>query len=447
MSTFREKYLKYDISSERTDILGLKGGTFQTYANAESKRLDDIFYKKYIMYKMKYIQLKNQLGGLCKCSNKAKSITECNICSQRVTSSSVGSSLAAASNPPSTASSSAAMSHSEFVTALREASASSSAAMGNPEPAASASSSAAMGNPEPAASASSSAAGTLINITVNPMIGEGLVYNNINPNMTIWELKQLIERNRPELPADRQKIMYRPGPFNIEAIDDRLTLGESIDNTPPDTQEFEFDLLLSFPPFNYKVVREIIRLNKNGDIEELDKLLSQYEGDLKLDGVLSNNIIPLCKALEQNRTVTGLDLRWNRISKENGEALAAMLKVNTTMTKIDLGSVIFRAGFIDSLAEALKVNNTITELDLSGFSISEEDLQSLTDALVENKRITTLNLSNNDFDSRAAILIARMLERNNILTNINLRGNNFTGDGMDALYNAEGRNPKLIIHK
>ena len=57
-NNFKSLYQKYDISSERIDILGLKGSTFQTYVGSEAPNLDNIFYKKYIMYKHKYLKLK-----------------------------------------------------------------------------------------------------------------------------------------------------------------------------------------------------------------------------------------------------------------------------------------------------------------------------------------------------------------------------------------------------
>ena len=74
---FKTKYLLYD--SQRTDIM--YGGSesihpslekdykslYLKYASAESNSLDDIFRKKYIMYKNKYINLKKQLGGLITC--------------------------------------------------------------------------------------------------------------------------------------------------------------------------------------------------------------------------------------------------------------------------------------------------------------------------------------------------------------------------------------------
>jgi len=50
---------KYANSSRKTDILGLKGGTFQTYATAESIVPSlDIYESKYLKYKAKYMKLK-----------------------------------------------------------------------------------------------------------------------------------------------------------------------------------------------------------------------------------------------------------------------------------------------------------------------------------------------------------------------------------------------------
>ena len=399
MSTFRGKYLKY--------------------ANAESiePSLNKDFKSLYLKYKMKYVQLKNQLGGKCVCG-PTESNVNCPKCSKLEAGPEPASSSADMSNPvfvaaSQPASSSAAMSHSEFVTALRAASASSSAITSNPEAAASSS---AAGNPD------------MINIVVLPMTGNAgqLVFNNINSNMTIMELKQLIERTREDLPVANQRIIYRDPQLETPSLDplddDRRLVDYGINNYV--YNPVELDLLLVVQPFK-GIHAKIKQLNKDRNTEGLIKLLSQGEGELAYTEYMHVDISPLCNALKQNKTVTSFKLiqynifsaaadavvdmlsendtitsitfRAEQITTEAAIAIANMLKGNTRLTNVGLHRINFNNGAATLLAEALRHNTTLTHVDLRSIRISDAEGIELCNALRDNNntRIIYINLSLN----------------------------------------------------
>ena len=384
MSTFREKYLKY-------------GGSESPHPNLNT------WEAKYLKYKMKYIQLKNQLGGKCVCG-PTESNVNCPKCSK----------LEAGPEPVS---SSADMSNPVFVAASQPASSSaSSAAAGNPV--AQASSSAAAGNPD------------MINIVVLPMTGAAVVEDVFNRNMTIWELKQIIGRD-PRFPVDRQRIIYRPGPHGINALEDLLTLDQSINNTPQGADYYEFDLLLGKPSFNGMfnngLFERIVQLNKDRDIEGLVDLLSEYEGKLVFgfgfDSFTRIDVSPLLIALKRNRTVTGLNLSMCNFDYVSALAVADMLRENNTITSLVLPSDRLSNEAVTALVAALRVNNGVRHLIYNKTIESHLNYSAieLANMLRENTRLTHIDLSGIGFNGEAATALAAALRHNTTLTHVILR--------------------------
>ena len=316
------------------------------------------FREKYLKYKMKYIQLKNQLGGLCKCDNKAESIAECNICSQRVTSNSVASSSATAS----------------------------------------------MGNAQSSSSVPRNAGD--INVTVVSMSGKNASFP-ISRDARISDLKQLIqtenEFDHPEI--YRQKLVYRPGPHGMEPLADRLTLFDcGIGRIPGD--EIVVDLIYEegdLRTFYLAVINRIKGLIRNNSGKELVDLLSQYTGDLSLgapyDTFTTNpaDVILLANALMGNTTVRHLNISFNRVGDVGVREIAKMLTVNTTLTSIDLRSMEIGDMGAEALADAFKVNNTLTRIDLRSNNIGDVGAHHIADMMRDNTAIRYIYLDQNLF--------------------------------------------------
>ena len=323
------------------------------------------FREKYLKYKMKYIQLKNQLGGVCDCG-KSRTNANCPRCSTRKAPASQASSSSAAASNPRFASASA------------------------------------------AASSAAAANARDINVIVTSMSGASAQFQ-ISNNATILELKRLIQTKNEfaYLEIYRQKLVYRPGPYGMESLANERTLvqcgiGEVDGNDP------EVDLLVepNLLTFAMGVVNtRIVRLMKEEKKEELAYLLSQYTGELDLGGYYVSDVmkinaigaITLAHALRENTTVTNLNLRFNIIGNEGAQAIADMLAVNTKLTHLSLESNQIGDEGAHALANALKVNSTLTSIVLGYNRIGDVGAHHIADMMRNNTTIINIYLGNNQF--------------------------------------------------
>ena len=359
------------------------------------------FREKYLKYKMKYTQLKKQLGGDCNCARRHSSIADCPECRKTMP-----------------------------------------ADVGN------------------GAAASSSAAGNqdMIKISVMSMTGSAVAEGVFNRNMTIMQLKQIIERNHPELPVDRQKIIYRPGPFNIKALANNLTLGQSINNTPQGADYYEFDLLLGNPSFKNMfengLFDRIAQLNKDRNIDGLSELLSEHEGHLYfgfgIDTSLRRiSIVPLLTALKRNNTVTVLDLSECNFDSISAFAVADVVRENNTIETLLLPRNRVPDNAMIALVDALRENNSIEHLIYNGISddthIDRMPI-ALANMLRENTRLTLIDFSGIVFKREATTALAEALRHNTTLTRVALRNIGVSNAELIQLFNAlrENNNTHII---
>ncbi|HBC71321.1 MAG TPA: hypothetical protein DCZ38_00870, partial [Coxiellaceae bacterium] len=91
----------------------------------------------------------------------------------------------------------------------------------------------------------------------------------------------------------------------------------------------------------------------------------------------NKEIEELKKYLEENPTVTTLNLFSNDIGPEGAKALAGVLKENKTLTTLNLGSNNIDSEGAKALAGVLKVNTTLTTLDLENNNIGPEGAKAL----------------------------------------------------------------------
>ena len=269
------------------------------------------------------------------------------------------------------------------------------------------------------------------------MTGNGLVFENINRNMTIMQLKERIEREHG-FPVSNQRIMYRPGPSGINPLDDNSTVLECCigytSNPIP-----ELDLLVQRASGG-----TVIRLSRTKTTEELVKFLSTHEGEINFgEQDVSRAIIPLCEALKQNTTVDSLNLS-QCIAKDRGAiALADMLKVNNSITNINLaGNYIENAGAL-ALADMLRVNTGLRNINLRGIKFNGEAATLLAEALRLHPTLTNINLHATINNPESALQICNALMVNTSLTHINLGMNKIEGASASVLAEALRHNTTL----
>ena len=365
------------------------------------------FRDKYLKYKLKYTQLKNQLGGECNCARRASSIAACPVCRDAMpAAAAVGNAMLAA--------------------------------MGDVMPVA-------VANPE------------TININVDSMQGTR-VQLQISPNATILQLKELLhtksELKHPEI--YRQILVYRPGPYGMTALRNNVILRDIgiADNM---TDDMKIDLL--FQPdllgFNLQVLNRILILSQNNQQEEINNLLSQYNGTLFIPEWLSNNLrVPsfihsLVEALKENTSITSLEITG---SDQHGSRnvddtvvalLAPALAQNTSITAINFSHNMISDIGVSSLVEALIENTSITTIDLSYNQLRSNTLQYLAVLLTKNQHITKINLTTNKIRGTYIKEFVEALINSTSITHIYLRNNELDPNSIILLNGVMQKNPRI----
>ena len=139
-----------------------------------------------------------------------------------------------------------------------------------------------------------------------------------------------------------------------------------------------------------------------------------------------NGLQHIAEALQTNCHLTKLILRYMDLncSRENSSALTKMLNMNKTLTHLDLS---YNRKFSDPGAhcifQGLQQNKTLTHLNLRSNEITgyEGTAQALNKMLQVNKTLTHLNLSNNKiFSYSCSRCILEGLQHNTTLVHLNL---------------------------
>lgn len=167
----------------------------------------------------------------------------------------------------------------------------------------------------------------------------------------------------------------------------------------------------------------------------------------------------LAKFLQENTTLTELDLGSNSLQEAGGLALAAALDGNTTLLKLDLreNEMGDRVGVrfakklrrdvtlrglniscnqlnqkvIGEFVYALTLNQTLTSLALGGHDLRGDGALGLRTALLVNKTLTELDLYNSMLHEKDVRRLVEALCRNTTLATLDLRAAS-TAEGLVA---------------
>jgi Ran GTPase-activating protein (RanGAP) involved in mRNA processing and transport len=156
----------------------------------------------------------------------------------------------------------------------------------------------------------------------------------------------------------------------------------------------------------------------------------------------------IIKTLENNTTITKIDISWNEFGDKGAEYLANMLNLNTTLTTLTTLDINRnRIGEIGSraLAKALEVNTTLTTLNISNNSIGNNGVSALATALNTNTTLTTLDINRNRIGEIGSHALATALNTNTTLTTLDINYNKIGDDGVSALAEALKLNTTLTI--
>ena len=123
----------------------------------------------------------------------------------------------------------------------------------------------------------------------------------------------------------------------------------------------------------------------NSTIQHLD--LSDNPIGEHVEGVTA-----VAKMLVENKTLTGLDLRYCHISSEGAAKLAAALCKNTTLKHLDLDYNPIGVKGASSMSDMLQHNTSLEELYLCDDSVAEEGVHQLINSLKHNQTLRRLRL-------------------------------------------------------
>lgn len=186
-------------------------------------------------------------------------------------------------------------------------------------------------------------------------------------------------------------------------------------------------------------------------IAALKKLLNrETKLDLRESNLEDSEIILLAKALEQNNTVSSLDLSSNKIGPHHKIGLAAVtalaktLETNKTLTRLNFRSNNIGPAAAKVLAKALGTNQSLTDLDLSSNDIESEGAQAIAEALKTNKKIIKLDLALNKIDTVGIQAIAEALKINRTLQHLDLGWHEIKLPGIQALAHVLGTNQSSL---
>lgn len=133
--------------------------------------------------------------------------------------------------------------------------------------------------------------------------------------------------------------------------------------------------------------------------------------------------------MENNASLTEIDLSENEITSTGACILAGVLKKNTTLTALKLFSNSIDYKGILSLFAALKINRTLTEIELSSNEIyTSQDNHvklgaTIAEVLMENSALTSVLLNDLQMGNENILPFVQVIRDNTSLTELGLEGN------------------------
>eukprot|EP01080_Neovahlkampfia_damariscottae_P011372 gene11372-4540_t len=207
-------------------------------------------------------------------------------------------------------------------------------------------------------------------------------------------------------------------------------------------------------------------LEENSSLTFLDLKGNHFRGSLGLE--------QLSKALQSNKHINHVDISHNHFY-ETGKWISSVVRCNSTLVFLSLKStwiddkeaIYLAKGFCDNhnhsiktldlsnnligskgiehLSNALENVSTLTELQLHGNYITDECISHLGKLIDVHKKLRILDLSSNEIGNIGFQLLAESVEKNHTLTNLNLAMNDADDESMYHFLRIIKYNTNLLV--
>ncbi|HHF7346495.1 TPA: hypothetical protein ACPSKB_002936 [Legionella feeleii] len=166
-------------------------------------------------------------------------------------------------------------------------------------------------------------------------------------------------------------------------------------------------------------------------LSRLETRLSSKPLTLVLNGndITDKVISDSAEALENNASLTEIDLSENEITSTGASILAKVLKKNNTLKGLNLFSNAIDYQGVLALFEALRVNRTLTRIELSSNEIytSQDNPVKpgarIAEVLMENSSLTSVLLNDLQLGNENILPFVTVIRDNTSLTELGLEGN------------------------
>ncbi|XP_074478524.1 leucine-rich repeat-containing protein 34 isoform X1 [Sebastes fasciatus] len=170
--------------------------------------------------------------------------------------------------------------------------------------------------------------------------------------------------------------------------------------------------------------------------------------DLMSNDIQTDGAEVLAKSLQCNSTLLSLSLSGNKIENRGAMHLASMLQVNNTLKHLELADCDLATQSVIAFAIVLKSNKTLLSVDFSRpllFSLQEEWATHFSEMLAVNSSLVELHLGKMGMTDTGMERLTEGLRLNHSLRYLDLRGNRVTRDGARHLVELLKKNPTLEV--
>ncbi|XP_062336401.1 leucine-rich repeat-containing protein 34 [Osmerus eperlanus] len=140
----------------------------------------------------------------------------------------------------------------------------------------------------------------------------------------------------------------------------------------------------------------------------------------RVQKLTDNDALALSRALRNNQSVTGLDVRYNSLTDEGARHLADLLQENAALQCLDLMCNDIQADGAQLIAKSLLHNGALVSLRLTGNKIGNKGAMHFASMLQVNTTLQELDVADCDLGTQSVIAFAIMLNNNKSLCSVNV---------------------------